>query len=434
MPKVAFYTLGCKVNQYESAAMAELFAKKGYKIVDFDTQADVYVINTCDVTNESGRKSRQMIRKAIRKNPLAKVAVVGCYAQLKPDEVLSIPGVSVVVGTKDRHLIVDLVEKAKINDKPVVVVGNIMKQRTFEEIALKGHRQKTRAFLKIQEGCNMFCSYCIIPYARGPIRSRAIDSILAEAESLSKNGFKEIVLTGIHLGLYGHDFKTEQNHLLDVISRISQIEGIERIRLSSIEALELTDELLNGVSRIRSFCYHFHIPLQSGCDAVLRRMNRRYTIDSFRNRINHIRNIMPDASITTDIIVGFPGETDEEFCETENFIHEMRFSKIHVFPFSPKTGTLAADMPNQIKKSIKNNRSHRLILLSEKLERDFRERFISTIKDVLFEDKKCDNTYEGLTENYIKVVVKSERDLHNKIAPVRLNENLEDHIFGEIKK
>jgi len=434
MPKVAFYTLGCKVNQYESAAMAELFEKKGYEIVEFDNKADVYVINTCDVTNESGRKSRQIIRKAIRKNPSAKVAVVGCYAQLEPNKVSNLPGVSVVVGTKDRHKIVDLVEKAKESDEQVVAVGDIMKQRTFEEIAFKGHRQKTRAFLKIQEGCNMFCSYCIIPYARGPIRSRAIESIMSEVESLAKDGFKEIVLTGIHLGLYGYDFKDKKNHLLDVISRISQIEGIERIRLSSIEALELTDEFLEGLLNIKSFCHHFHIPLQSGCDTVLERMNRRYTISDFRNRVNYIRNIMPDVSITTDVIVGFPGETDEEFLKTESFIQEMRFSKLHVFPFSARRGTLAADMPNQIEKNIKIDRSHRLILLSQKLEQNFREKFINTTKEVLFEDKKDDNKYEGLTENYIKVIVESEENLRNQIRPVKLLKNMDDYILGEIKK
>lgn len=280
----------------------------------------------------------------------------------------------------------------------------------------------------------MFCSYCIIPYARGPIRSRHIDSILAETESLSKDGFKEIVLTGIHLGLYGHDFKDEKQNLLDIISRISEINGIERIRLSSIEALELTDEFLNGLLRIRSFCHHFHIPLQSGCDMVLRRMNRRYTTDDFRKRINYIRNVMPDVSITTDIIVGFPGETDEEFCQTKEFISEMNFSKLHVFPFSPRRGTLAADMSNQIKKSVKTDRSHKLISLSQKLERSFREKFINTTKEVLFEEKKHDNIYEGLTENYIKVIVKSDQDLHNKIVLVNLRENMDDYIFGELKK
>lgn len=434
MPKVAFYTLGCKVNQYESAAMAELFEKKGYEIVDFDDEADVYVINTCDVTNESGRKSRQIIRKATRKNPKAKVAVVGCYAQLESDKVSKLPGVSVVIGTKDRHKIVELVEKAQECDEQVVAVGDIMKERAFEEIAFKGHRTKTRAFLKIQEGCNMFCSYCIIPYARGPVRSRAVESIIAEAKRLAEDGFKEIVLTGIHLGLYGFDFKEKRNHLLEVISKISQVEGIERIRLSSIEALELTEEFLDGLLKIENFCHHFHIPLQSGCDTVLKRMNRRYTTSDFRNKINYIRDIMPDVSITTDVIVGFPGETEEEFQETESFIKEIEFSKLHVFPFSPRRGTVAADMPNQVEKSVKADRSHRLIQLSQKLEKSFREKFMNTTQNVLFEEKKGHNKYEGLTENYIRVLVESEENLHNKIAPVKLLKNMDDVIFGKIEK
>jgi len=434
MPKVAFYTLGCKVNQYESAAMAELFEKRGYEIVDFDSEADVYVINTCDVTNESGRKSRQIIRKAIRKNPAAKVAVVGCYAQLEPDKVSKLPGVAVVIGTKDRHRIVDLVERARACDEQVVEVGNIMQQRTFEEIAFKGHRQRTRAFLKIQEGCNMFCSYCIIPYARGPVRSRPLESIISEAKSLAEDGFKEIVLTGIHLGLYGFDFKEKKNYLLGVISEISKIEGIERIRLSSIEALELTDEFLDGLLKISNFCHHFHIPLQSGCDSVLKRMNRRYSIADFQNRVNYIRKLMPDVSITTDVIVGFPGETEEEFLQTESFIKELEFAKLHVFPFSPRRGTVAADMPDQIEKAVKIERSHRLIELSEKLEHAFREKFVNSRMDVLFEEKMTDDKYEGLTENYIKVVVESDEDLHNQIRTVKLLKNANDFILGKIEQ
>ena len=434
MPKVAFYTLGCKVNQYESAAMAELFEKRGYEIVDFDSEADVYVINTCDVTNESGRKSRQIIRKAIRKNPAAKVAVVGCYAQLEPDKVSKLPGVAVVIGTKDRHRIVDLVERARACDEQVVEVGNIMQQRTFEEIAFKGHRQRTRAFLKIQEGCNMFCSYCIIPYARGPVRSRPLESIISEAKSLAEDGFKEIVLTGIHLGLYGFDFKEKKNYLLGVISEISKIEGIERIRLSSIEALELTDEFLDGLLKISNFCHHFHIPLQSGCDSVLKRMNRRYSTADFQNRVNYIRKLMPDVSITTDVIVGFPGETEEEFLQTESFIKELEFAKLHVFPFSPRRGTVAADMSDQIEKAVKIERSHRLIELSEKLEHAFREKFVNSRMDVLFEEKMTDDKYEGLTENYIKVVVESDEDLHNQIRTVKLLKNANDFILGKIEQ
>jgi len=359
---------------------------------------------------------------------------VGCYAQLEPDKVSKLPGVAVVIGTKDRHRIVDLVERARACDEQVVEVGNIMQQRTFEEIAFKGHRQRTRAFLKIQEGCNMFCSYCIIPYARGPVRSRPLESIISEAKSLAEDGFKEIVLTGIHLGLYGFDFKEKKNYLLGVISEISKIEGIERIRLSSIEALELTDEFLDGLLKISNFCHHFHIPLQSGCDSVLKRMNRRYSTADFQNRVNYIRKLMPDVSITTDVIVGFPGETEEEFLQTESFIKELEFAKLHVFPFSPRRGTVAADMPDQIEKAVKIERSHRLIELSEKLEHAFREKFVNSRMDVLFEEKMTDDKYEGLTENYIKVVVESDEDLHNQIRTVKLLKNANDFILGKIEQ
>lgn len=433
MPKVAFYTLGCKVNQYESAAMAELFENRGYTIVDFDSEADVYIINTCNVTNESARKSRQIIRKAIRSNPTAKVAVVGCYAQTNADEILKIPGVSVILGTKDRQKIVDLLQQSDKTEAPVVDIKNVMKEETFEEIAVKGHRQKTRAFLKIEDGCNMFCSYCIIPYARGPVRSRMLNNILNEAENLAKDGFKEIVLTGIHLGLYGTDLK-DKTSLLDVISEIAKIQGIERIRLSSIEIIELTDEFLLGLSKIDKFCHHFHVPLQSGCDSVLQRMNRRYTTAEFAERVRRIRELLSDASITTDVIVGFPGETDEEFEQTKNFIKAIDFSKLHVFPFSPRKGTPAAAMTNQVEKDIKSTRCHELLKLSEKLEGNFRNKFLNSSQKVLFEDKTSNGLYEGFTENYIKVVAPStsNADLHNKIACVKLIKNLNDCVYGEI--
>ncbi|HHW01541.1 MAG TPA: tRNA (N(6)-L-threonylcarbamoyladenosine(37)-C(2))-methylthiotransferase MtaB [Thermoanaerobacterales bacterium] len=432
MPKVAFYTLGCKVNQYESDAMAELFKERGYEIVDFETKADVYVINTCDVTNESARKSRQMIRKASRINPHARVAVVGCYAQLESSEISRIPGVDVIVGTKDRRRIVDLVEESIEKHKQIVAVEDIMKEKSFEEIAFKGLRQRTRAFLKIQEGCNMFCSYCIIPYARGPVRSRPVESIIKEAQELAAEGFKEIVLTGIHLGLYGHDFGRKEHHLFEVISRLSRVEGIRRIRLSSIEALELTDEFLKGLAELENFCHHFHIPLQSGCDSVLARMNRRYSTAQFKERVDYIREIMPDVSITTDVIVGFPGETREEFDTTFNFIKEVGFSRLHVFPFSPREGTPAARMPDHVKKSVKDERTHRLIDLSRELERNFRQKFLGKTVEVLFEEKIDNNTYEGLTGNYMKVAVSSEENLHNKLEQVILRENGHDHLIGEI--
>ncbi|MGB9813255.1 MAG: tRNA (N(6)-L-threonylcarbamoyladenosine(37)-C(2))-methylthiotransferase MtaB [Thermovenabulum sp.] len=431
MPKVAFYTLGCKVNQAETEAMMELFREKHYQTVDFDEIADIYVINTCAVTNESERKSRQIIRRAIRKNPQAVIAVVGCYSQLAADEIMKIPGVDVVIGTKDRKKIVEMVEKALYNEEKIVDVGNIMEVKSFEEIAFRGYRQKTRAFLKIQEGCNLFCSYCIIPYARGPLRSRKLESIIKEAQELAKDGFKEVVLTGIHLGLYGEDFKRNPN-LLDVIKEISKIPGIERIRLSSIEVFEIDENFIDTVSKLENFCRHFHIPLQSGSNEILRKMNRRYTAEEFLEKVELIREKIPDVSITTDVITGFPGETDENFIETEDFIKKVGFSKLHVFKFSPKKGTPAYEMKGQIPERIKEERSHRLISLSHQLERSFREKFKGKILKVLFEEKIGVDLYEGLTDNYIRVAVFSKEELHNKIHDVILKHNEEEYILGEI--
>lgn len=432
MSKAAFYTLGCRVNQYESDAMAELFANKGYEIVDFDSPADIYIVNTCDVTNESSRKSRQSIRKAVKNNPDAVVAVVGCYAQLQAEEISKIPGVDVVVGTKHRHRIVDFVESVSKDGGQIIAVEDIMQERAFEDIAFKGHRQRTRAFLKIQEGCNMFCSYCIIPYARGPIRSRTMESIQREAKNLAEDGFKEIVLTGIHLGLYGHDIKDTKLHLSDVAAMLAEINGLNRIRLSSIEALELTDDFLEILSKIDKFCHHFHIPLQSGSNSVLRRMHRRYTKEQFQERVNAIRRGFADVSITTDVITGFPGETPEEFDETLDFIKETGFSKLHVFPFSPKEGTPAAKMDNPVPKSVKTERSHILLELSQDLEERYRENFLGRTMDVLFEDEFKKGLCEGLTKNYIKVVVPSLEELNNKVLPVSLLENHKHHILGNI--
>ncbi|TYP54980.1 tRNA (N(6)-L-threonylcarbamoyladenosine(37)-C(2))-methylthiotransferase MtaB [Thermosediminibacter litoriperuensis] len=433
MPKVAFYTLGCKVNQYESDAMAELFKKRGYELVDFDDVADVYVINTCTVTNEGARKSRQIIRQAIRKNPEAKVAVVGCYAQLEAEEVSCIPGVDVVVGTKDRHKIVDLVEQAGKNDGKIIEVEDIMHTKNFEEIAFRGHRQRTRAFLKIQEGCNMFCSYCIIPYVRGPVRSRTLEGIIREAENLAGDGFQEIVLTGIHLGLYGADFKGGPT-LYDVIERLSRIEGVKRIRLSSIEAMELNNDFIKKLASIDSFCHHFHIPLQSGSDRILKLMNRRYTTAEFEERLQFIRDVMPNVGITTDVIVGFPGETDEDFEMTRELIKRSGFSRLHVFKFSPRKGTPAAEMPEQVPAAVKELRSRELIKLSRRLEWNFREGFTGRVMDVLFEERDSRGLYHGLTGNYIRVAVRSDLDLRNLLLPVRLVENRDEYILGETKK
>lgn len=428
--KVAFHTLGCKVNQYETSAMAELFSNRGYKIVDFDSIADIYVINTCNVTNQSARKSRQWTRKAIRRNPSAKIVVVGCYSQVEPAEVSQIPGVDVILGTKNRHKIVDIVEEHFKKNKTSVLVEDIMKEKEFEDIAFEGLRHRTRAFLKIQEGCNAFCSYCIIPYARGPVRSRTLESIMREAENLARDGFKEIVLTGIHLGLYGEDFNYT-TELFDVISEIAKIDEIKRLRLSSIEVNELNDDFIRGVSEIDKFCPHFHIPLQSGCDRILRLMNRHYDSETFLERVEFIKRVIPGVSITTDVIVGFPGETKKDFYDTFNFIKRVGFSRLHVFPFSPRKGTKAYNMPQQIHGDIKTKRSDALIDLSTELEKDYQERFLTKTVNVLFEEQVEREIFEGLTSNYIKVRVRSYKNLHNEILPVTLIKSCGDYMLGK---
>lgn len=429
--KVAFHTLGCKVNQCESAAMAELFLNRGYEIVDFNLKADIYVINTCNVTNESARKSRQWTRKAIRRNPNAKIIVIGCYSQIEPSEVSQIPGVDIILGTKNRHKIVDIVEKHIEGEGPSILVENIMNEKTFEDITFKGLRHRTRAFLKIQEGCNAFCSYCIIPYARGPVRSRTLESIIKEAKNLAEDGFKEIILTGIHLGLYGQDFNYKIN-LFDVISEIAKIDEIKRVRLSSIEINDLNDEFIKRVSEIDKFCPHFHIPLQSGSDKILKLMNRHYDSKSFLEKTEFIKKTIPGVSITTDVIVGFPGETEKNFNDTFNFIKKVGFSRLHVFPFSPRKGTKAYDMPHQIHGNIKDERSNALIKLSTILEKKYQEQFLERTVDVLFEKQIKEKMFEGLTPNYIKVCVKSSDNLQNKILPVTLTKNHKNYMVGKI--
>ncbi|HHY91013.1 MAG TPA: tRNA (N(6)-L-threonylcarbamoyladenosine(37)-C(2))-methylthiotransferase MtaB, partial [Clostridiales bacterium] len=318
METVAFYTLGCKVNQYETEAMKELFEKAGYTIVEAEGKADVYVINTCTVTNLGDRKSRQFIRRAKRNNPESIIAVVGCYAQIAPEEVLSIEGVNLILGTKDRNRIVEYVEQAKKSRGKINVVEDIMKADEFEEMPIEKMQGKTRAYLKIQEGCNQYCSYCIIPYARGPIRSRKLEDIVHEVRRLEQHGFKEIVLTGIHIASYGKDLG--KNTLLDVIRSVHNAEGIQRIRLSSIEPTIMTEAFVEELSKLEKVCPHFHLSLQSGCDETLKRMNRKYTTDEYRRVVHRLRKIWPDVSITTDIMVGFPGETEEEFEKTMDFV------------------------------------------------------------------------------------------------------------------
>ncbi len=437
MNKAAFYTLGCKVNQYETEAMEELFEKEGFSIVGENEKADVYVINTCTVTNLSDRKSRQFISKSKKNNQDAVIAVVGCYSQVSPEEVERIPGVDVIIGTADRNKIVDLCRIAKANkekdsNEKINIVRNVKTQKEFEPINIDDLKSKTRAYIKIQDGCNQFCSYCIIPYARGPIRSRSLDDIVLETQKLAKAGFKEVVLTGIHVASYGKEIKVKS--LIDVLEEVGKVDGIERIRLSSIEPTLIDEDFMKRIVNIGKVCDHFHLSLQSGSDTVLERMNRKYTRDEFKGIVRIIRSYMPKAGITTDIIVGFPGETNEEFLETLQFIEDIGFSRIHVFKYSPRRGTPASKMENQVDGNIKNKRSEDLISLGKILMDNFHKSFIGENLEVLFEEvnKKDKTLIEGYTSNYMRVKVNGSPEFLNSIAKVYLKEIGKDFLIGDI--
>lgn len=432
MKKVAFHTLGCKVNQYETQAMTEMFEKAGYLVVVDTEFADVYVINTCTVTNVGDKKSRQFIRRVKRNNPHAVIAVVGCYAQTAPKEVLEVEGVNVVIGTNDRNKIVELVESCNVDEK-INMVDDIMKVKEFEEMSVKDIKEKTRAFLKIQEGCNQYCSYCIIPYARGPIRSRKKSEIIKEIRNLVDHGFKEVVLTGIHVASYGKDLK-EKNALLEILKEVNKIEGLERIRLSSLEPTLFTDEFLHELSKVSKLCEHFHLSLQSGCDGILKKMNRKYTTAEYSEIVKKIRQVYPKVALTTDIIVGFPGETDEDFQETYRFVEEIAFSSIHVFKYSPRKGTPAASFKGQVDGKAKHIRSEKLIALGGTLQKDYYQQFIGSVKTVLFEtlSKEKKGYIEGYTDNYLKVLAQGDITIEGKLENVRLNSFHRDYIIGEI--
>lgn len=419
MKTVAFHTLGCKVNQYETEAMEELFEKSGYSIVNEEELADIYVINTCTVTNLSDRKSRQFIRKSKKKNEDSIIAVVGCYSQVAPDEVENLEGVDVIIGTSERNRIVELCEKVRVNHEKINIVRDIKTYKEFEKIKVDEIKSRTRANIKIQDGCNQFCSYCIIPYARGPIRSRDYDDIIEEAIKLRDSGFKEVVLTGIHVASYGKDNNIP---LINVIRGIAQIEGLERIRLSSLEPTLIDDDFMKSLKEIGKVCDHFHLSLQSGSDSILKRMNRKYTSALFKEKTEIIRKYMPNVGLTTDIIVGFPGETEEEFLETYTFVKEIGFSRIHVFKYSPRKGTPAAKYENQVDGNIKSRRSDELIRLGDQLAKEFMNRFINTNLNVLFEEenKKIEDTYEGYTTNYLRARVKSNESLIGNIKSISI--------------
>lgn len=432
MKKVTFHTLGCKVNQYETQAMTELFEKANYQLVPDTEVADVYVINTCTVTNVGDKKSRQFIRRAKKSNPNSIVVVVGCYAQTAPKEVLDIEGVNLVIGTNERSKIVQYVEESSPHHK-INAVDDIMQVKEFEELSVQEIKGKTRAFLKIQEGCNQYCAYCIIPYARGPIRSRNATEIIKEVKTLVNNGFKEIVLTGIHVASYGKDLK-EKNALIELLKQVDAIEGLERIRLSSLEPTLLTEEFVSDLSKLTKLCPHFHLSLQSGCDKILKKMNRKYTTGLYREIVERIRRYFPHIALTTDIIVGFPGETQEDFETTYRFVEEIKFSELHVFKFSPRKGTPAADFTEQVDGITKHHRSERLIALGISLRQQYQESFIGERKLVLFEasNKENEGYIEGLTDNYLKVLVKGDESMEGTLQTILLETIQGEYMIGKI--
>ncbi|WP_088066889.1 tRNA (N(6)-L-threonylcarbamoyladenosine(37)-C(2))-methylthiotransferase MtaB [Gottfriedia luciferensis] len=424
MPQVAFHTLGCKVNHYETEAIWQLFKAAGYERTEYETKADVYVINTCTVTNTGDKKSRQVIRRAVRKNPDAVICVTGCYAQTSPAEIMAIPGVDIVVGTQDRTKMLDYIEQYRIERQPINGVGNIMKARVYEELDVPAFTDRTRASLKIQEGCNNFCTFCIIPWARGLMRSRDPKEVVKQATQLVESGYKEIVLTGIHTGGYGQDMK--DYNLAMLLKDLEKVEGLKRVRISSIEASQITDEVIEVLRHSNIVVRHLHVPLQSGSDTVLKRMRRKYTMAQFAERIEKLREVLPNCSITSDVIVGFPGETEEEFMETYNFIRDNKFSELHVFPYSKRTGTPAARMEDQVDEEIKNQRVHRLIELSDQLAKEYASMFDGDVLEVIPEEKYTEDGSEGLligyTDNYLKVVFKGTEDMIGKIVKVKIAE------------
>ena len=424
MKKVAFCTLGCKVNQYETNGMIQKFKEANYEIVDFDKYADIYIINTCTVTNMADKKSRQMLRRAKELNKDSCVVAVGCYAQVAEDVLEKIEEIDLILGNNEKADIVKYIENFLKTKHKQYEASNVMVEKEYVDFGSITYTEKTRAVIKVQDGCDRFCSYCIIPYARGRVRSRSPKSILDEIEKISKNGIKEVVITGIHVASYGKDFKNDYK-LIDLLEDINKIEGIKRIRLGSIEPTLINKEFVDRVKKVEKMCDHFHLSLQSGCDETLKRMNRKYNIEQFKNACELLRSSYKNVLLTTDIIVGFPGETEEEFNKTYEFLKGINFYKMHIFKYSPRKGTKAAVMEDQIDGNIKELRSQKLIKLSNENEKNYNESYIGKEVEVLFEERDGE-FYKGHTTNYIMVKAKSNGEsLENTIKKVTV-ENLDD--------
>ena len=407
--KVAFHTLGCKVNTYETDAMEQMLLSHGYEIVSFENQADIYIINTCSVTNMADRKSRQMLHKAKKKNPNAVVVAAGCYVQAAPKEVLADAGVDLVIGNNRKQDLVQILEDYFKEHREEAVI-DINKEQEYEELELDFVSDHTRAYIKVQDGCNQFCSYCIIPYTRGRVRSRAKQDVISEIKRIAKNGTKEVVLTGIHLSSYGKDLK-DGTDLLDLIKAVQEVDGIQRIRLGSLEPRIITLEFAQELRRLDKFCPHFHLSLQSGCEATLKRMNRHYTPEEYYEKCELLREVFEHPAITTDVIAGFPGETEEEFEETYKFLEKVNFYEMHVFKYSKRKGTRAAEMENQVPEPIKTKRSNILLELTRECSKRYRSFWIGREVNVLLEEKIVldGEVYTvGHTKEYVKAAVKGE--------------------------
>lgn len=436
MAKIAFYTLGCKVNQADTASMENLFLRSGHQLVSFDGEADVYIINTCVVTNTGQRKSRQTIHRAIRKNPNALIVVTGCYPQTAAEEVKAIAGVDMIIGNQDRAQIVQLVEErlAHRQTDTLDAVHKLTASTAFEEMAAGDITDKTRAFLKIQEGCNQFCTYCIIPYARGPLRSRSLESIRTETQRLISAGFKEIVLIGIHLGCYGKE-NPDGPTLYDAVKTVLDVPGVQRLRLGSLESVEVEPRLLTLMQEDARFCRHLHLPLQSGCDKTLQAMHRPYTTEKFKTLLADIKTRVPDIAITTDVIVGFPGETEADFEITCKFAESCGFSKMHIFPFSARKGTPAEKFAGAVTEAVKKERADILGKIDETMHKAFLQAMVGQTAEVLFEQPAGEDYFEGLTGNYQRVFVKSGgRNLGGEILPVKITAFDGEKLLGEIIK
>ena len=430
--KVAFYTLGCKVNQYETNAMKQNFIEKGYEIVEYEEYADIYVINTCTVTNMSDRKSRQVLRRAKQINSKSIVVVTGCYVQVAKEEIEKIKEIDVILGNNEKKEIVDKIEDYINKNQKQKKITDVMQKREFVEFGNTTYTEKTRAVIKIQDGCDRFCSYCIIPYARGRVRSRKIENILEEVKLISKKEIKEIVITGIHIASYGKDFK-EDIKLIDLLEKLNEIDGIKRIRLGSLEPSIITNDFVQRLKKLEKICDQFHLSLQSACNSTLERMNRKYKIEEFKEAVKLLRENYKNVLLTADVIVGFPGETEEEFNTTYKNLDEIKFYKMHIFKYSQRKGTKAAIMKNQIDGKIKDERSQKLIEMSNKFQQEYNKAYIGKKVEVLFEERE-NEFVKGHTSNFIEVKVETKENLDNQIKMVKINKIDKENVIGELIK